>query len=240
MSQKIKPVVDLERLRVEYNRSKAPIMIGVVSGDMVHADFAFCLTQLFGDLLSRGYNSGVGNIKATLIDQGRNMVVREALRAGCSHLLCIDSDMAFPPDAAARLLSHDKDIVGVTYCTRRAPFLLVHHNFGFDELLRTLEQDSGIYKVKSLPCGMMLIKMSVFKAMLETGNVPVDSRGQHCWFASNIIKEEGEDVAFCRLARKHGFDVWLDVDLSRAVRHCGQHYYSIDDAKPAGLHGEPL
>jgi hypothetical protein len=145
--------------------------------------------------------------------------------------------MAFKEDALLWLLQQDKDIIGVTYSTRRAPFLLVHHNLeyandqiygAYDSDIRRLMLEHGSYPVAALPCGFMLIKMDVFKKLPKP------------WFVTDCREELGEDVFFCRSARAAGYEVWLDVDLSRAVRHCGQHYYSIDDAKPADLQGHYL
>jgi hypothetical protein len=204
-----------------------PVMIGVPSGDFVHADFAFALTMLFGRTLAAGVPLGVTNIKGTLIDSSRNMIVEQALQANCSHLLFIDSDMAFKEDALLWLLQQDKDIIGVTYCTRRAPFLLVHHNISVLDP-RSLLEPIGKYRVAALPCGFMLIKTDVFKKLPKP------------WFVTDCREELGEDVFFCRAARAAGFDVWLDVDLSKNVRHMGQHYYSLDDAKPADLQGNYL
>ena len=36
---------------------------------------------------------------------------------------------------------------------------------------------------------------------------------------------EGEDVYFCTMARVHGFEVWVDHDLSKEVTHIGQFEY---------------
>jgi hypothetical protein len=217
-----------------------PVMIGVPSGDMVHADFTFGLTMLFGHTLAAGVPLGVTNIKGTLIDHVRNNIVKETQKNKCSHLLFIDTDMAFKEDALLWLLKQDKDIIGVTYCSRRPPFVLVHHNLEtYDDgekktyidpmwNVRKLEQNESKYKVAGLPCGFMLIKMSVFDKL------------EYPYFVSDFRREEGEDIYFCRAARDAGFDIWLDVDLSRNVRHCGQHYYALEDAKPANLKGEYL
>ena len=48
----------------------------------------------------------------------RERLARQALGAGATHLLWLDSDMRFPADAAHRLLAHDVPMVGVNYARR--------------------------------------------------------------------------------------------------------------------------
>lgn len=207
--------------------SKPVILIGVPSPDMVHADFCFSLSQLFGETLGHGISVGVSNVKCTIVPQGRNLIVKEALRNNVTHLLFIDSDMAFVPQVALRLLSLDKDIVGATYCSRRPPFVLLHHNDDSYTNVRELGADVP-YRVNALPFGMVMIKMDVFRTLSEP------------WFVWDIAGEVGEDINFCRVARAAGYDIWLDPDTSANVRHCGLHFYGLQDAKPADINGTYL
>jgi len=59
----------------------------------------------------------------------------------------------------------------------------------------------------------MLIKTSVFESLPQP------------WFMEDPIKEIGEDVHFCNLAREHGFQVFIDHDLSKDVMHIGEFEY---------------
>src|SRR5438552_5615559 len=51
----------------------------------------------------------------------RNKMVEQARREGCSHLLFVDTDVIFGPDAINKLIAADKDIVGGRYNKRGFP-----------------------------------------------------------------------------------------------------------------------
>lgn len=193
------------------------VLIAMCCGDMVHSDFTFSLAQMYGYSLSQGITCGINIVKSSLIEVSRNIAVDQMLENGCSHILFIDSDMAFGTQALQRLLSHKVPIVGVTYSTRMPKFMLTHKN---EDDTRVLQQQSGIYEVKGLGGGLLLVEREVFDASPRP------------WFQMNWLDNKtihGEDLYFCEQARSQGYQIMLDVDLSRNVRHCGQHFYSIED-----------
>ncbi len=200
-----KPVKDLK------------VLIAMCCGDMVHSDFTFSLAQMYGYSLSQGITCGINIVKSSLIEVSRNIAVDQMLENNCSHILFIDSDMAFGTQALQRLLSHKVPIVGVTYSTRMPKFMLTHKNH---DDTRTLSQQTGTYEVKGLGGGLLLVERRVFEAFKRP------------WFQMDWLDNKtihGEDLFFCEHARAAGFHTLLDVDLSRNVRHCGQHFYSIED-----------
>lgn len=204
---------------------RRPILIGVPCGDMIHADFTQALLHMCLQSQTDSLYLGVNFTKSTLIDVGRNVIVRESLEANASHLLFIDSDIVCQPDTLRRLLSHGKDIVGATYCGRRSPRRLNHLNL---DGTSTLEKDSGLYKVRSLPGGLVLINTDVFRAMPPP------------WYSVKWLNEKGylsEDVNFCHRAGAAGigYNIWLDVELSKSIRHCGQAHYSLEDMQYSTL-----
>ncbi len=193
------------------------VLIAMCCGDMVHSDFTFSLAQMYGYSLSQGITCGINIVKSSLIEVSRNIAVDQMIENDCSHILFIDSDMAFGTQALQRLLSHKVPIVGVTYSTRMPPFMLTHKNM---DDTRTLEHQSDIYPVKGLGGGLLLVERRVFDSFKRP------------WFQMNWLDNKtihGEDLFFCEHANNAGLEVWLDVDLSRNIRHCGQHFYSIED-----------
>lgn len=204
-----------------------PILVSWPSGDMVHADFAIRLATLCLYSSNRGLFVGVHNVKTTLVEIGRGIQAWEAVRLRCSHILSLDSDMSFPPDALVRLLARNKDIVGTTYCQRRSPRGLTHESLTSDYQMPTDPREE-LFEVKSLGFGCILIKTEVF------------SRIPRPWFQVELsggIQDNGadmhrsEDRTFCDKARKAGYKVWCDVKLSRELRHCGQFEYGLEHAE---------
>lgn len=192
--------------------------IGIPSNDMVHADAVACWLILQHYCLIKGLRHGIVNSKCSLIEVGRNNLVSAARQIEATHLLFLDSDMMVPPDTLARLLAHDKPIVGATYTKRRGPFDLTHRelNGGPGQIGKP-----GLREVSRMPTGCLLIDMSVFEK-LSKPYFPVK------WSeAGDCISE---DNVFCDRAREAGFSVWLDMDLSREVQHLGQHGYRLEDA----------
>ena len=51
----------------------------------------------------------------------RNGLVKEAIARKGTHILFVDSDMYFPPDAIKKLVEQDRDIVGASYNFRSLP-----------------------------------------------------------------------------------------------------------------------
>jgi len=190
--------------------NSATVAICVPSGDMVHADFAMNLATL---CLNPGSRACIINAKSSLVALGRNQCVEAALVAGASHVFFIDSDMVFPPDALARLLAHNKDIVGCAYA-QRVPN---PHPLGVTLEGEHVNVTAGLRKMKIIPTGCLMIKTSVF-AKLEKP-----------WFNTGVEagKIVGEDYFFCAAAISAGFEIWCDGDLSRGIGHIGQQIFRI-------------
>ena len=145
------------------------------------------------------------------VSDQRNQLVKQAQGYKADWLLFVDSDMHFPKDALSRLMAHDKDIVGSTYCRRAPPFEICGKTVSGQMPL------SGLEPAERLPAGMLLIRMSVFETMAFP------------WFYVNY--QEGvfhsEDTNFCDDARNAGLEVWLDCDLSMELAHLAVYPITI-------------
>jgi len=181
------------------------VAIGIPSGDMVHADFAMHLATL---CLNPGAHACIINAKSSLVMIGRNQIVEAARVAKATHLLFLDSDLNFPADTLARLLAHDKDIVGGLYVQRVAP----HHPLGMTLDGKHEMVTSGLKQMKIMPTGCLLLRLAIFDKLPKP------------WFNTSVEGEKilGEDFTFCTHAREAGFEIWCDGDLSRDITHIGQ------------------
>lgn len=191
----------------------------LADGD-VKSRFAGRLATLAVTASQAGIDTTLINPETSDISQGRTIAAISLLDAGCSHLLFLDSDMVFPPDALTRLLQHDVDIAGATYSRRRPPFGLVHVELG-GQPGGIATSERGLKEVMAVGTGCMLIKMSV----IETIGPQFDSY----WLP--VGGRMSEDFDFCTRARSAGKRVFVDTDLSREVRHIGQHEFTLEDGQ---------
>lgn len=156
--------------------------------------------------------------KTSLVHDARNKIVQNAIDNKMSHIMFIDSDMYFEPEAINKLLEHDKDIVAGLYYRKLPP-----HQPNITErkgdLLRfpRVWPKNKPFKIFAAGTGFMLIKTSVFEKLEEPW----------FYFASLGDQYMGEDIYFCKKAGDAGFDVWVDPTIE--IGHIGDYTYDRKD-----------
>lgn len=134
------------------------------------------------------------------LDWKRTNLALETIRRGTDYLLWIDSDQVFPNDALARLLMHDKPIVGTNIASRHTGGPTV-----FDLQGKLLPRGAGVEQVGAVGFGFCLMKTPVFERTAQRWFITeIDDRGE-------LIC--GEDVHFCNQARAAGIPIFVDHDL---------------------------
>lgn len=191
----------------------AKVMIGIPSrNNSWYGEFGISLasmctaTAMNAPNISLILNCAVGTgLCANRID-----LCKSAIKHGCSHLLFLDDDMKIPMDTLGRLLSHGLPIVAANCVRKELPPRSTAK--AFDErgsCVWTTKDSNGIEEVKSVGTGIMLIETGVFKKLPEP------------WFCEDPVKQLGEDIFFCNLARAHGYKIFIDHDISKRVSHMG-------------------
>lgn len=191
------------------------IVIGVPSHDEVKANFAMALAAM---CLYNGYKHfpiAICNQKGSILPANRNRLVEEAQKLNATHLLQVDSDITFPPHALHRLLSHKQPFVGATYARRSPP----HDNLAVPLNRQAVHNASGLTAVDRLPTGMLLIEMDVFNKIKKPVFRFPTTEECEAYPNGNI---GGEDYYLCDEARKAGYHIMLDVELSFEVIHWGE------------------
>lgn len=95
------------------------IVIGIPSGETVHADFAMSLARLVGySSCIREREIVLVNQKGALVEVNRNLLAEIALRADSDYLAMFDTDMVLPPDALERMLCCKEKAVWYNYSRR--------------------------------------------------------------------------------------------------------------------------
>lgn len=204
-------------------RQNRPVLVTYLSPDMVHADFSYALSMmLLYSVAQARLWVGLQNTRCSTIDHGRCVALEGMKESNASHILFLDSDMVFPHQTLERLLSHNVDVVGASYCTRKPPYSMTHLNMtDLSSAIPEFSDTSPLTEVHSLGAGCLLIASHVIEAMSPP-------HFQNLW--PNPTTMQGEDRTFCIRARKAGFKVWCDWPLSMQCGHVGTFIYSAQHA----------
>ena len=195
----------------------------------------------------------------SLIPRARNTLVATFMdRPDATHLMFIDADIGFSPDAVDRMLSLDEDVVAGMY-----PLKIVHYGAGMiarlkaGESLETAqlryvglleegaeaERRDGFATGVYAGTGFMMIRRSALErlaaaypetayAASHTAAEPNRSRNQYALFDTIIepVSREylSEDYTFCHRWRAIGGRLWLDTQ-SR-LSHVGPREFNGDAA----------
>jgi hypothetical protein len=196
-------------------------------GDM-EIGTAFDLALMTGyDSRFRKGEQAIYTVNGTLIFDQREKLAIAALEEGCDWILWVDADMRFPKNTIERLMLHNKDICGVNATTRTIPVKPTAKNLVVNEEEKTnvwnqvsSKGKTGIEKVTSIGCGVMLVKRRVFEKTPQP------------WFWFYQLpgnKILGEDVHFCVAAHDAGFETWVDHGLSNEIGHVGSYTFAWKD-----------
>jgi GT2 family glycosyltransferase len=110
----------------------------------------------------------------------------------------LDSDMMHPPDAIHRLWATGKGVVGANYFQRFDKTRPMHGGV-------LLNKSGNLQQVDWVGTGCILIRRRV----LEQMSPPWFFYDTQTW--SNAM--DGEDMLFCRKAKRCGFDSWVNADM---------------------------
>jgi hypothetical protein len=198
----------------------AHVAIGIPSGDMVHADFMLSLLHLVQHGRVAGFRVSVINSKFSLLTEARNLCVNAALEARAEWLLFLDSDMVLPADTLAKLMAHEREVVGGTYPRRGWPLAFIGSRA--DGVPFSLD-DKGLVEAGRMPTGCLLIKTSVFEKL----KAPFF----RCSYHEEAGKVLGEDFWFSDRVRSLGHQIWCDMTLSRQIEHIGAYRFHLREGK---------
>lgn len=153
----------------------------------------------------------------SLLCAERNRLVDSFLRSDCTHMLCIDSDIGWPPTAVMGLLSKKEDFIAGIYPARGEKTFLFRPSRKEDGSL-LVNTEKGLLQMQYIPAGFMLLSRNVIQTMVDkfqdlkfTPKDPSQCVG-YALFNTELYEGEfwGEDFVFCRRAREVGFDIWVD------------------------------
>lgn len=165
------------------------------------------------------------------VDMARNLVVEQVLLAGDDAIIWLDTDMMYPVEALATLVSHANKgypIVAGLYRRTRKPFELLTeiewHKFATIEELEAAAAvaKDGLPKVAMTAGGFSIVNTRLYR------EIP---RPWYCnwdWDRDGYEGKGpvGEDRFFILRAREAGYDPVVDVNL-HAI-HMGRSYITVN------------
>lgn len=195
----------------------------IPSYDDVKADFMMSVVAMNGHLFSNPIEEGmeftVQNRRGSLIHVIREEMVDAALQQGATHILFLDSDMTFPKDTVNQLYARGKSLVACNYVQRIVPSVPNTTNLDRTGKVYTSESDTGLEEVSTAGLGVAWFDAQVFR---DTPRPWFDTYWGEIHGESTII---GEDVFLYMKLRHHGYNLYVDHDLSKSVAHLGQFEY---------------
>lgn len=212
-------------------------MIGLPAYDhKVGVKMAVSLMRFAQDAVAHGVNIQVSSIAGcSVVSRARNLIAHEFLKSDCDHLLFIDADMVFSPDAVFRLLAFntEKAIVAGAYEARKKGKVYIL-TLDYDEDKKVSMTGMGLVKAKRVATGFMMIQRKVFEKLRELhpewehkDNLTDERLYAFFDFACRPEGYIGEDFLFCERAIEAGMDdIWIDPTIK--LGHMGYHEYESD------------
>jgi len=206
---------------------RVKVVVCVPVRDMVHASFAYCLSQMIGWTVRHhpyvDLRLTFGN--GTLLCEQRTFLAKDALDNGATWVVFLDSDMSFPVNTIELLLRSKQPIMAANYSTRKWPHLMPVTFKDDEEQTRVYTRPDSpmIEEVAATGFGVIAVHRMAFEAVPQP------------WFYTPFDVERGkyqcgEDIWFCRRAREAGLSVYVDHELSRQVAHAGVREWTLEDA----------
>jgi len=202
-------------------KEKRRVVILLPTGDTVHRDFAISLAHLMKHTLlampTNLVDLKIQGVSMSILPAARHVLAQYALDNNFTHALFIDSDMEFPCDAILHFLTKSDPILGVNAVARREPWPTTAR-YADGGYVQTTIDSSGTESVSRIGFGLVWVATEVFRKI------------EPPWFnftwQEDYKRYEGEDHYFCRKAIDAGFDVKVDHDISKYVRHMGSFAFS--------------
>ena len=202
-------------------RPKRSVAILTPCGDQVHTEYCVSLSLMLLHTLAQPEINleklTVQTYGCSIIPHSRNVLAAAALELGVTHTLWIDADMGFPKDMLLRFLTRDEEIIGINAMMRRPPYLNCAQKTPREPLV-TNPESTGLEIVHRTGFGVMWIATDVFR---KVGMPLFNLEYQH---DTGVFR--GEDYFFCESAKKAGYEIYVDHDLSKQIQHLGTFGYN--------------
>ena len=177
------------------------------------------------------------------VERAKNRLAHEFLRSSYSHLLMIDSDLAWEPRQALQMILHDSEIIGGVFpCKNNWSHYPCRIHCTSDGT--PLVNQNGTICAEYIPGGFVLYSRGAFERVIQVTNQYVDKSSgtdeiQFEFFRCGVINGEryGEDCYFFKKYTDCGGKLELYPDIT--FKHYGvkgwegnYHEFLLKQPKP--------
>jgi hypothetical protein len=212
-------------------------------GGVVTNAYLLSMLRTSATLTGRGIKHEVVTVPGdSLVMRARNALVAVFMASAHSHLLFIDADIEWQPEAVLRLLAADKDVICAAYPKKFLPVTYAI-NLKRDADGRARQcPSSGAVEIMDAAAGFLMIRRAVFERMMaaypQTRYVPAQGltveQGALTYALFDCVVETidgaprflSEDYGFCHRWRAIGGEIWLDPGIR--LNHHGTMSYEGD------------
>lgn len=226
-------------------------------GCLLTVQYLQCILQTQLVLSNMGYGvclDLLGN--ESLITRARNLLTKRFLNSPATHLLFIDADITWSPEAVVRLVEKDKPVVSGVYPKKfidweqvekklrsdvKEPPEMMGLDYNINVTERTVSVENGFAKVTDAATGFMLIRRDALEALYSKFAqelfVVNDLLGANqavkdyiavfdCMIDTDTRRYLSEDFAFSRRWQSIGGEVFCD--LAVPLGHTGGFHFEGD------------
>ncbi|MFI5457154.1 MAG: class I SAM-dependent methyltransferase [Isosphaerales bacterium] len=172
------------------------------------------------------------------IDLARSELASDALHDGAEAILFIDSDIAFDPADALRILARLEPVVAGVYAKKNQRELACIFAEGIKNVVFG-PAAPGLYLLKYASAGFLRVRSAVLRRMVADLRLPLCNtlwgRGFWPFFMPAIVEPKpgvlhylAEDWAFCHRLRQIGINPMADTSIR--LFHVGAHGFGWEDA----------
>ena len=223
-------------------------------GNAVHVAACWSLTETVARLaLARVSHRVTYILGESMVSRARDQIATVFLKTDCSHLLMIDSDVEFQPEAVFRLLAGARhhDLLMCAYPQKREPICFpVSWTDEQRAAGPTVHPESGCIEIDSGPAGFFMVSRAAMERLVaahpELEYICDHETGARRFALFKPFQEGldlyGEDISFCKRWRALGGSIWLEPRCDLAHWNGGVPFkgHPMDMFTPAAEQAEAV
>lgn len=203
----------------------ARIAVCVASSGHCKTQFAMSLSALMAYFSARPLAAeqpeqfiGQFCVESSSLASNQHKLVLAAREWKATHILWVEDDMQFPPDALHCLFAWRQQWVGANYPIRTGP-PFDNTALALDKTrVQTTADKRGLEQVLYTGYGCTLMDITLFEKVAQP------------WFEMSWIGDDNyatTDWYLSEKVRAAGIPIYVDHDLSKRIGHVGGHVYNV-------------